>query len=115
MKREPGYILRNGQPMTEAQRRFAEERMEGIRKILYGEPKKREAEVVQMADYKERLERQINERRWAQGLQSLKDARAKRESMEHVQPEFGKPVSRYDHMKLFQNEIENEISKNEER
>ena len=51
-------VLRNGKPMTEAQRRFAEERMEAIRRILHGEPPKVMGEVVQLAEYKERREAQ---------------------------------------------------------
>ena len=45
MEKRNEYVLRNGMPMTEAQRKFAEKRMEGIRKILRGEPKPKPAEA----------------------------------------------------------------------
>ena len=104
-------VLRNGKPMTEAQRRFAEERMEAIRRILHGEPPKVMGEVVQLAEYKERREAQINAQRAAAGMPSLKAARQMRESLEFAQPEAGKVLSGYNPITLFQSEIENEIKK----
>jgi hypothetical protein len=111
------YILRNGEPMTEAQRAFAEERMEQIRKILHGEaPVEKEAKMYEFPSLlsagrrervidqglerlKELREAQINEQRKEQGLPSLRIGRQQRESQEYAPGPVKKIESGYDPFK----------------
>ena len=125
MKPERQAIRRDGTPMSEEERKFLEAAFERIKRQLFSgrKPAKvvqfpaklSEQEMLQLVEqdterligYKERLEEQINERRRAQGLPSLRAARAMRNAETEQYRHWREPekVTKHDPIEQFEKEM----------